>query len=51
MEFANCIYGKNPRFVPMIYLKGEKVGGYGELLHLAKSGVLEDEFKGEKVKE
>jgi hypothetical protein len=32
MEYANCIYGKNQRFVPMIYLKGQKLGGYGELL-------------------
>ncbi len=34
MELSNCIYGKNQRFVPLIYLKGEHVGGYGELLKL-----------------
>ena len=34
MEISNCVYGKNQRFVPMIYLKGQQIGGYGELLKM-----------------
>jgi glutaredoxin len=34
MEFANCIYGKGQRFVPLIFLKGQMLGGYGELHQL-----------------
>jgi glutaredoxin len=30
-DVANCIYGYNDRFVPLVYLKGEHIGGYGEL--------------------
>ena len=44
VEFANCIYGRNQRFVPFIFLKGKTVGGYGELMQLAQSGTLEKEF-------
>ncbi len=34
IEIANCIYGKNQRYVPFIYLKGSPIGGYGELVKL-----------------
>lgn len=44
MEIANCVYGKNQRFVPFIYLKGSPIGGYGELVKLQQSGTLEEEY-------
>ena len=32
MEVGNCVYGQTPRrYVPYIYLDGQKLGGYGEL--------------------
>ena len=34
MEIANCVYGRNQRFVPFIFLKGQPIGGYGELMQL-----------------
>jgi hypothetical protein len=40
MEVANCIYGKNRRFVPMVFLNKGKVGGYGELFEMQKAGTL-----------
>ena len=43
MEISNCIYGRNQRFVPFIYLKSQPIGGYGELVKLQQSGVLESE--------
>lgn len=34
MEIGNCLYGNKPRYVPLIFLNGQKVGGYGELMKL-----------------
>jgi glutaredoxin len=38
MEFSNCIYGRNQRFVPFIFLRGQSVGGYGELVRMHENG-------------
>ena len=40
MEVANCIYGKNARYVPQIYMNDKKVGGFSELYNLHKNGEL-----------
>ena len=44
MEIANCVYGKNQRYVPFIFLKGKPVGGYGELMNMHEKGTLKTEF-------
>ena len=40
MEIANCVYGRSQRFVPFIFLKGQPIGGYGELMQMHERGVL-----------
>jgi len=40
MEVANCIYGKERRFVPLVYLNGAKIGGFGELFEMQKAGTI-----------
>jgi glutaredoxin len=40
MEVANCIYGKERRFVPLVFLNKAKVGGFGELFEMQKAGTL-----------
>ena len=40
MEVANCIYGEDRRFVPYIYLNQQRLGSYGELFDLDRSGAL-----------
>jgi glutaredoxin 3 len=40
IEIANCVYGRSQRFVPFIFLKGQPIGGYGELAQLHERGVL-----------
>ena len=47
MEFANCVYGRSQRFVPFIFLKGQPIGGYGELMHMHENGDLKKEFPAE----
>lgn len=47
MEIANCVYGRSQRFVPFIYLKGQPVGGYGELMQMHEQGLLKPEAMGE----
>ena len=47
MEIANCVYGRSQRFVPFIFLKGQPVGGYGELMHMHESGDLKKDFPGD----
>lgn len=44
MEIANCIYGRSQRFVPFIYLKGQPVGSYGDLMQMHEKGTLKEEF-------
>lgn len=44
MEIANCVYGRSQRFVPFIFLKGQPIGGYGELVQKHESGDLKKEF-------
>ena len=43
MEISNCVYGRSQRFVPFIYLRGQPVGGYGELMQLHERGVLKQD--------
>lgn len=41
MEVANCIYGMDERrFVPFVYLNQERLGSYGELVHMDQQGTL-----------
>jgi len=47
MEIANCVYGRSQRFVPFIFLKGQPIGGYGELMEMHEKGDLAKEFKQE----
>lgn len=44
MEIANCVYGRSQRFVPFIFLKGQPIGGYGELAQMHEKGTLKDQF-------
>ncbi|CDW87952.1 glutaredoxin 3 [Stylonychia lemnae] len=44
MEISNCIYGRNPRYVPIVFLKGEQIGGYGELMQMQSDGSLQSKF-------
>jgi glutaredoxin len=44
IEIANCVYGRSQRFVPFIFLKGQPVGGYGELMRMHEKGVLREQF-------
>ena len=41
MEFGHCIYGAmSRRFVPFIFVEGQAVGSYGELLQAQQQGLL-----------
>ena len=41
MEFGHCIYGGLPRrFVPFIFVEGQPLGSYSELMEAQKNGVL-----------
>ncbi len=44
IEIANCVYGKNQRYVPFIFLKNQSVGGYGELVRMHEKGKLKEQF-------
>ena len=40
-EVGNCVYGSTPRrFVPIVYLDNQKLGGYQELFNLHQGGKL-----------
>ncbi len=44
IEIANCVYGRSQRFVPFIFLNGQPVGGYGELMQMHEEGTLRQQF-------
>ena len=40
MEVANCLYGTDKRFVPLVYFDKKKIGGYEDLYHVNRKGLL-----------
>lgn len=44
IEYSNCLYGTGQRFVPLIFLKGQMIGGFGELQKLHQDGTLQKDY-------
>ena len=42
MEIANCIFGKEERYVPFLYLNKKRIGSYGDFYKIHKSGKMKE---------